>query len=239
MKERPIMFTTEMVQAILSGSKTQTRRIVKPAPGRQSEWLSMDTLHKKVLTMMPYEEKPGWFALRVGYQGDPTAGHIGCVWSPYGFPGDQLWVRETFALQGDQVIYKAGHQGDPIKWTSPLRMAKHNARIHLRITGIKCERLQSISVADAMDEGVFSLPLDFILSIHPEYAQKYAEWQREKETYRAAFGNWLPGKPPMPAPPLGPGPIERYKLLWEHINGVGSWDSNPWVWVVQFEQVKA
>jgi hypothetical protein len=146
-KETPIIFSTPMVQAILEGGKTMTRRVVKCAPYSGSE-----------------EELPTQY----------IDGNITC---PYGQVGDKLWVRETFAVIRDDLFGGTRHQqykadrpydkypgdwpedeakGNPDapKWKPSIHMPKKYARIWLEITDVRVERLQSIENLDALAEGM-------------------------------------------------------------------------------------
>ena len=136
MKEFPILFSTPMVQAILEGRKTQTRRIIKPQPNSHDDdnfpWL--------------IEE--------------------GCVFipikCPYGHPGDLLWVKETFALSSTRWRYKADgdwtfeekEMGEDAKWKSSRFMPKAAARILLQVEEIRVQRLIDITEEDAIAEGI-------------------------------------------------------------------------------------
>lgn len=130
MKFRPILFSTEMVQAILEGSKTQTRRVVnQPA--------------RKIF----YNTKTKQF--------EGESGRI--VKCPYGQVGDVLWVRESFTFNTDvqsAPIFKADSKIPKfIKWKPSIHMPKEACRLFLRIKDIRVERLQDISRGDAMAEG--------------------------------------------------------------------------------------
>jgi hypothetical protein len=147
MKERPILFSGEMVRAILDGRKTQTRRIMKPQPD---------------LSMLHVEEEMqngqgGW----EGLAGDAC---------PHGQPGDRLWVRETFAQVGTPgtlsgyVRYKADEKAalgayGCQKWRPSIFMPRRASRIILEITDVRVERVQGISNADALAEGI-NRPID-------------------------------------------------------------------------------
>lgn len=227
MKERPILFSGPMVRALLAGTKTQTRRVVKPAPQtvrnhRSAVWDGDPAELMKLLT---------------------TAGRR----CPYGQPGSRLWVRETYfawgrwetrfsakkgrdewhfvdltleagkshlyAANGQQPQPMGGkrHKGGvtPTWWKRPaIFMPRAASRITLEVTGVRVERLQDISEADALAEGIvqlrdggFGLPAG--------------------EHYHAAD------------------PRISYWSLWEHINGTGSVEANPWVWVVEFRRLEA
>lgn len=134
MKERPILFQAEMVRAILNGSKTQTRRIAK-------------------LTDAAHVKEPGKH--RRWHPADPEA-RLAC---PYGQPGDQLWVRETWRnrLGDGSLDYFATHAGpftwESYKWKPSIHMPRVASRITLEVTAVRLERLQDISRGDAMAEG--------------------------------------------------------------------------------------
>lgn len=140
MKQRPILFSTEMVQAILAGRKTQTRRVVKPPKG------------------IRYYFDDGKCVL----EGEDDYIDMEC---PYGVPGDVLWVREAYCPKYfDRNIhcYKADFNetayefvSEP-KWKPSIHMPKDAARIWLRIKDVRVERLQDISHDDAEREGVHS-----------------------------------------------------------------------------------
>lgn len=146
MKERPIIFSGEMVQAILDGRKTQTRRVMKIPPERDQvrlcHWVESGFAH-------PLQEGDGC-----------SCREIKC---PYGKVGDRLWVKETWSTEWDgnkrYICYKARggkyyDTGVKHTWKSPLFMPREHSRIDLEITNIRVERLQDITEDDAKAEGV-------------------------------------------------------------------------------------
>ena len=149
MKERPILFSGAMVRAILEDRKTQTRRVVKPPRG-WAEYSHCDPF------AMP--------RLRGGGT-ECTAESVYDKSAPYGQPGDRLWVRETWQCgdyfirhpQIDQVRYRAT-DAELLHWRPSIHMPRWASRIQLEITGVRVERLQDISEADAISEGVYSDP---------------------------------------------------------------------------------
>lgn len=227
MKSRPILFKGEMVRALLDGRKTQTRRIVDPQPVVTAD-------EAKVL---PEAWASGFIDVRC----------------PYGKPGDRLWVKETWRIgawneDGGEIAVdyladnfsrrewlqvpeaddfekywlqccddcdKAGVKTDedgkyhwepgqsPCRIRPSIFMPRWASRITLEITNVRVERLQDISEADAIAEGMQAVT-----------------------TARALHGESLP-------PPA----FTQYADLWESINGPGSWDANPWVWVIEFKRV--
>lgn len=135
MKERPIIFSTEMVQAILEGKKTMTRRIMKDQNKGDS--------YKNSRTF-----RDGIFILANG-----AAINWKC---PYGKPNDQLWVKETFTEDRTGAIYyRADYQtGMFSKWKPSIFMPRSTSRIDLLINSIRVEQLKDITNEDAKKEGV-------------------------------------------------------------------------------------
>ncbi|TXH90322.1 MAG: hypothetical protein E6Q78_05105 [Rhodoferax sp.] len=137
MKEHPILFSAPMVRAILAGTKTQTRRVVKPTP----EWIGKSGV--------------------LSFNGRVGLPHAIC---PYGQPGDRLWVREAWNgygpfKDGMHYYYRATDQNpDSTKWKPSIHMPRAASRITLEITGVRVERLQDISEADAKAEGYKEFP---------------------------------------------------------------------------------
>ena len=149
-KSRPILFSTEMVKAILDGrKKTQTRRIVKTPKdfGEMRDVFDDDYLNSH-----------GFIAI------DTSIGHGFKVRCPYGKVGDVLWVRETWRVDdynSSETIYKADIPDEILsdikgvaKWKPSIFMPRTASRITLEITNIRVERLQDITEVDAKAEGV-------------------------------------------------------------------------------------
>ncbi len=139
MKERPIIFSTENVKAILNGQKTQTRRVIKPQPNNLyplQQWV---------------DDKPQPTDTYVEF---PSYKYFQC---PYGQVGQRLWVKETFNdyFVPLGIIYKAN--GNPIpnneKWRPSIHMPRWASRITLEITEIRVERQLDITLEDAIAEG--------------------------------------------------------------------------------------
>lgn len=199
MKERPILFSAPMVRALLDGTKTQTRRVVKGFTEKQ---------------MRPFT-RPNGTQWLTSHDRDPL-GLL--VTSPYGYPGDRLWVRETWAYRGgDEYLYQQEPQcvqyratdqyaysltGEPRgdrRWRPSIHMPRWASRLTLTITDVRVERLQGISTGDAIAEG-------------------------------------CSGSGSTHDPDDFHDPVGQYRELWDSLNaarGYG-WDANPWVWVVSF-----
>lgn len=148
MIERPILFSAQMVCAILDGRKTVTRRVIKPQPAECGNgWMEYRNGKSKVTWHDPTAQE----SIRTA----PIENHC-----PYGAPGDLLWVRETFAVNmvagKNFVFYRADSapDGDGAKWKPSIFMPRQYSRITLRITSVHAERLKNIKDTDAIAEGV-------------------------------------------------------------------------------------
>ena len=184
MKTRPIIFSTERVRAILAGNTTQTRRVVK-FMHETPKLIGQAAEHRNLNAAYPAREKGWvfWQSTRAGdglaeFTKKAYATGLLC---PYGEPGDRLWVRETFTrgiipikakgglqlklgpMARDGWQYAAWYDGDPDPWgwfsdrkrIPSIFMPRWASRITLEIVNVRVERLQEISVADAIAEGVY------------------------------------------------------------------------------------
>lgn len=227
MKERPILFSAPMVRALLDGSKTQTRRVVTPAPEMVTD-----------KSIAPWDGDPAALLRLLTLNGKTCR---------YGQPGDRLWVREAHSLypthgqhradgerwgpwgglpttvsaDGKQIAYyrEGFDRCDPGRWRPSIHMPHWASRILLEVASIRVERLQDISEADALAEGVVAWR---------------AGW--DKKTAATMF---LRGTEARVNTNEGGVAKRLYYLLWESINGAGSWAANPWVWVVEFKRIAA
>lgn len=160
-KERPILFSAAMIQALLAGRKTQTRRIVKGAPHDAG----------CAVYSQPWQT-PGQSSALFFAGPTPESRGLARVKCPYGVPGDRLWVRETFYCNRfdypdgprdelkAELYYAAdglpnfeGEEAE-IRWRPSIHMPRWASRLTLEITGVRLERLHDISDADAWAEGV-------------------------------------------------------------------------------------
>jgi hypothetical protein len=236
MKERPILFSGAMVRALLDGSKTQTRRAVKLQVQHDDSWVGGWKIVNKRVTQA---------LLTFNQLGGKPLGSDAAI-CPYGQPGDRLWVRETFGyVSPDEferphaecnIEYRADLPlgctdrpgswpvdecaGDPERpaWRPSIHMPRAASRILLEIVSVRVERLHDISETDAIAEG--GRFVDFGKN---DFGQQHPGWRCDR---------------------LPSGPDDAfdsakwaYANLWESINGAGSWDANPWVWVVEFKRV--
>jgi hypothetical protein len=153
MKERPILFSAPMVRALLAGTKTQTRRPIKPQPIRIED-----------STILAW--RGGLFQPERLPKNSNMLNHC-----RYGVPGDRLWVRETWAnvstLDPGLTVYRADYpacvppeyenvpvaEAEVIIWKPSIHMFRKDSRILLEIVDVRVERLQDINRGDAMAEG--------------------------------------------------------------------------------------
>lgn len=182
MTERPILFSGPMVRALIADAKTQTRRVVRwpvlgPSDGRKR---------------------------RVYTESDAAEINATPRLCPYGSPGDDLWVRETWRADDFDppgTIYAADHPEllddvrGIIRWRPSIHMPRNRSRITLRVTSVRVERLHAITEDDARAEGV--LTVDGLLSAMAPRERFACLWR-------------------------------------EINGGRASWDANPWVWRVEF-----
>lgn len=207
MKERSILFSTPMVRAILEGRKSQTRRIIKPQP---------ESI-KKVPHYIELEDS--WDKLSFTY----PDGESELVNPKYDI-GDILWVRETWnedwftvdhTVKEDHIYrYKADGYGErKMKWKPSIFMPKEACRIKLLVEDVRVQRIQEISEEDCIAEGIENTGekvIGYPFGVTFNYSNGIHNYTTPKEAYQA---------------------------LWESINGTGSWDKNPWVWVIEFKRI--
>lgn len=156
MKERPILMSGPMVRAIFAGTKTQTRRAVKPQPSILGD--NGGPLLRIIPSLLP--NRGDLFDAQY-HLDNPRA--IAC---PYGVPGDRLWVRETFSpvdahlpMEQRRAVYAADYTAEDApfiawKWTPSIHMPRWASRLTLEITAVRVERLRDISEADIEAEGI-------------------------------------------------------------------------------------
>jgi hypothetical protein len=218
-KERPIPFSGAMVRALLNDTKTQTRRVYKP------------------------RKHPDMGCQMAAHELVREPQHVIDRACPYGQPGDRLWVREATLkveehgwvgpvyVESDAgrnaLEWGYGESDDPdfiepyeLKTRPPMFMPRAAARLLLEIVSVRVERLQAISEADAIAEGI-------------EGCGVVINGRSQGTTWRD-YGSrcedpceWFSS------------PLDSYRSLWASINGAGSWDANPWVWVVEFKRLQA
>lgn len=229
MKTRPILYNGEMVRATLDDRKTNTRRVMKPQPIHEPGiWT-----HPKMTGDHDIWVDPESMALDI-----LESDNVLC---PYGVPGDRLWVRETHTFVADSlqtqagVVYRADShiewikgdapqlngktvynvtKPDVWKWRPSIHMPRWASRITLEVTDVRVERVQDISERDAIAEGF-------------DDARMFLEGEADL----------VPTQKELKCPLL----VWRFHNLWDSINAKRSygWDTNCWVWVVEFKRVEA
>lgn len=229
---KPILFNTEMVRAILAGQKTVTRRVVKLKYSNTHLEMRTDKYGTRLIEIQ--NEEPGVTTVR-NPDGTTTHKLLAAIERvpPY-HPGDILYVRETWAeipdLFGEfpEYIYRANYAEESlkmddesgeagsdfpacVKWRPSIHMPKEAARLFLRVTGVRVERLRDITEEQAKKEGAepafeYSTPEGPVITL-------------DEAGYRV----------------LG------FKALWDSTIKktnlpLYGWDANPWVWVIEFER---
>lgn len=240
MKERPILFSAPMVLAILAGKKTQTRRIITErnstvlGQSGKSLWHHLhfdhpNGVHKDrgthIFGMGPdcdYLHVPAWHP-------EAPEDVVQYRVRPINEPADRLWVREAFReydhvwtpeSMESAVQFRADFKcrangrdvaevlAPEIGWRPSIFMPRPASRISLEITQVRAERLCDISENDASAEGVLRKSLN-----------------DGREVYACGESNWtLDAR-------------AAYRMLWESINGAGSWLRNDWVWIYDFRRI--
>lgn len=209
----PILFSTPMVQAIMDGRKTQTRRVCK-----HQHWSHSELVDVNVNGITQKVDR-----------------NVSC---PYGKPGDILWVRETHWAFGEwepngktktgkqKWEFKRHLDADiqfnepgtvmPNSYRKPAWYKRHSlfmpleaCRTFLKVKSVRVERLHDISEEDSKSEGVE----DGLMPMCHAY---------KDYTGKSKYCHYA---------------VDSFRTLWQSINGPDSWDLNPWVWVVEFERV--
>lgn len=184
---KPILFNTEMVRAILEGRKTVTRRVVKPQPESRPTPMKKDSCW------------PGCFAIQ---------GTAKVIRPPYQ-PGDTLWVRETWAKSmAGTFMYQADDKAIMVeRWRPSIHMPREAARLFLRVTGVRVERLKDIDGHGILKEGIDNGKSNPAMGTRWENMQSMAFAELWNSTLKSAD---LP---------------------------LYGWAANPWVWVIEFERI--
>jgi len=222
---KPIIFSTEMVKAILKEQKTQTRRVIKDGANRTPQNIGREKFYKMVNAL----NNKSFFG--AGFYKDSDvfeckgeiltdAVYFKCPYKP----GDVLYVKETWGKdENGEYVYRTNYgttENDSFppsmfKWKPSIHMPREAARIFLKVTNVRVERLQDITEEDAIAEGI--------------------SWLDE-----ACYSNngWTPT---LYDPDSGGSPVFRdgFAALWDNLNAKRgySWESNPWVWVYEFERI--
>lgn len=216
-----------MVRATLDDLKTMTRRVVKGIPDdMQIDWVD---------------------AGQIGCSNGDNLKRIKC---PYGTVGDRMWVREKYLietsgscrydaegltpgqypdwLQRASIVHYAATTDIKSlgKWRPSIHMPRWASRLTLEIVSVKVERLQDISISDALSEGIRCPDCGYTskdAGIHMDHGICVNKWLKESKAKDVGDHS----------------AIKAFREIWESINGPGSWDLNPWVWAIEFKKVSA
>lgn len=247
MSEKPILFNTEMVRAILDGRKTVTRRLVK------KKGLCITGRPKWGLARR--EDGSYWF-----HVANKNMETVESIMPPYQ-PGDILWVREAFAFDtGDPddecgtgyFVYRSDYgttEDDSFppsmfKWRPSIHMPREAARIFLSVTDVRVEKLQDITVDSALREGTPEIEPPPICKSEVSYPNSFPrgfeKWDKERQDdwfktrARATYIGWCD---------YADGILRKFSSIWNStikradLQRCG-WDANPWVWVIEFEKIE-
>lgn len=234
MKERPILMSAPMVRAILAGTKTQTRRTVKhygtspsvrrvlgPHSDGQFDFVFADESGHIVACPYGRVGERLWvrepYRFLVDFDGDsPSAVGERCVEAGYIKPWAPTQYEADGARRNWEHTSTPPHSAPPTagKLRSGMFMPRWASRITVEITGVRVERLQSISDEDVIAEGCKVCPKS---GTKPGYV--------------------FPGTAYDQAELCHSHPITAFEIVWTDINGRESWESNPWVWAITFKRV--
>jgi hypothetical protein len=220
-----------MIQALLEGRKTQTRRLLKsPVRDRDIVFLPEHSDDPAWYGENPSRSEPSNWGIENYIDYDPLP--ITEMDCPYGEAGDLLWVRETWRRAGTEdghncfsyqatKTYQCGKAmpagNSHLAWKPSIHMPRIASRLSLEISDVRVRRLQEISVEDAIAEGLLrGDPL-------PELPDSHGTiWSSGVGDLDTAFA-WTRN------------PVAAYADIWRSINGADSWDENPWVWALTFK----
>ncbi|WP_122340963.1 hypothetical protein [Pseudomonas caricapapayae] len=220
-KERPILFSAPMVRAILDGRKTVTRRVCKPQPSAKA--------HTTCASGSPMR---AWW--------ETGKDIIRC---PYGKPGDRLWIRETWGV----ISHDFDEQGNMIDW-KPDRPATAIRELPFGrgyYSGHVIYRADDEAAWAGDDDGGGDDRSAWKPSIHmPRIACRIlleiidvsVERLQDISEEQALAEGVMSCKQDIDPDGNDYSPQELFAGLWTMINGDGSWQSNPWVWVVKFKR---
>lgn len=200
---KPILFNTEMVRAILDGRKSCTRRLVKFFSGENPRW----TGYIKDGLML-YNGKNEPCIRKAPYQ-----------------PGDTLYVRETWKKAPNGYYYyedwQRGDIADITKWKPSIHMPKEAARIWLKVTNVRVERLQDMKPVDVINEGAYPDCWDCLNTYGESGSQCCYRTEEQCSQCDEVMMEWEK---------LWNSTIKKSDL------DCHGWDANPYVWVIEFER---
>lgn len=234
---KPVLFNTEMVRAIMNGTKSCTRRIIKPnsiiglKPDKCRTGMPEELVQEKKLLFIPYCNMTDCELVQSAYKQKYEVGDILYVRETW-----QCWRAHRYEANAD-IRFRAGGEGVRLEfangntdsvdrfdydnfvnkwfshngeWKPSLFMPKQAARIFLKVTGVRAERLQDITEKQAIKEGCQAGSFEY----------QGAVWGQED------FDEWTA--------------VDAFKEVWNSTidkkeSDRYGWDANPWVWVYEFE----
>lgn len=231
-RESAIRMPAPMILAALAGHQSQVRLIMDPQP-------AFDTRPAENGGQCWRYQARGRYRAYHNLHITPDTMSCFAAVSPYGRPGDRLWVKECFALvpatayrasvgvqQGinpadpsEAAVYRAGwNRSRPGRWRSSTHMPRWACRLGLEVLTVRVGQSQSISEADALASGIGTWTKDGQL-------WKYAPWDHE-----GTGPLWPWAECPTNA-------RDAYARLLDETNGRGAWDRNAWEWVIKFRRI--
>ena len=235
-KEHPIIFSSEMIRAILDNRKSQTRRVIKPQPEQTNVAAGYKVTVRDYCTGMPEA------GLAYYWQADGCRNSTKPLVCPYGKVGDRLWVREGYRIRqsccnvdlarenvlgfylADDIHFSRtltnkeselfNKRKKPFARTPGQFMYKSLARIWLEVTGIRVERVREIDENDACEEGCELYTAETNLDCVRTFARLWDSLNAKRK-----------------------GSAHRERKA--RAAGEYSWEKNPWVWVISFKRIKA
>lgn len=226
---KPILFNTEMVRANLDGRKSCTRRIVKPQPqGRLCyTFAGCDCGTWGYPSKTAYENWGDEYKLPE----DITDEELKRRWNPPYHTDDILYVRETWHKGLERYMYRADYSDTEkfyrngkeieMKWKPSIRMPKEAARIWLKVTDVKVERLQEMKPVDVIKEGAYPDCWDCLNTYGESGSQCCYGTEEQCSQCDEVMMEWEK----LWNSTIKKADLDRY-----------GWDASPWVWVIEFEQ---
>lgn len=211
---KPILFNTEMVRAILDGRKSCTRRINKDANDYVVPDMDFYDSDKRTYAVHNYSDKEHKDKLSIAERTCPIC------------PGDILYVRESYSELSFGYVYKADgenidHLGNVIKWHPSIHMPKEAARIWLKVTDVRVDRLQEMKPVDVIKEGAYPDCWDCLNTYGESGSQCCYGTEEQCSQCDEVMMEWEK----LWNSTIKKSDLDRY-----------GWDANPWVWVIEFER---
>lgn len=214
MSIKPILFNTEMVRAILDGRKNCTRRINKDANDYVVPDMEFYDSDKRTYAVHNYSDKEHKDKLSIAERTCPIC------------PGDILYVRESYSELSFGYVYKADgenidHLGNVIKWHPSIHMPKEAARIWLKVTDVRVDRLQEMKPVDVIKEGAYPDCWDCLNTYGESGSQCCYGTEEQCSQCDEVMMEWEK----LWNSTIKKSDLDRY-----------GWNASPWVWVIEFER---